>query len=145
MKRKIYLASSWRNNQQPELVVQLRREGYDVYDFRKPVENDSGFSWSEIDPNWRKWSVSQFKAALDHPFSDRGFGFGFEAMKWADTFVLLLPSGRSAHIEAGWAMGARIPTFILMPEGEEPELMYRMASGIATDNIQLFKMLRFRY
>jgi hypothetical protein len=53
-------------------------------------------------------------------------------MKWADTFVLMLPSGRSAHLEAGWAIGAGKPTAILLHEDKfEPELMYLMADHIA--------------
>ena len=47
-------------------------------------------------------------------------------MEWADAFVLLMPCGRSAHLEAGWAIGAGKPTAILLSAGE-PELMYKMA------------------
>jgi hypothetical protein len=55
-------------------------------------------------------------------------------MKWADAFVLLLPSGRSAHLEAGWAIGAGKPTCIVLHEEKfEPELMYLLAADIALD------------
>jgi hypothetical protein len=37
MQQKIYLASSWRNERQPELVRILREAGHEVYDFRNPA------------------------------------------------------------------------------------------------------------
>lgn len=46
-------------------------------------------------------------------------------MKWADACVLLLPSGMSAHLEAGWFSGAGKPVAVLAPEIREPELMYK--------------------
>lgn len=52
-------------------------------------------------------------------------------MKWADVCVLVMPCGRSAHLEAGWFVGAGKPTLILLENGE-PELMYRM---VGTNNI----------
>ena len=40
---KIYLASSWKNTDQPDLVEALRNAGHDVYDFRNPTPDDAGF------------------------------------------------------------------------------------------------------
>ena len=40
MKRKIYVASSWRNEYYPEVVAKLREAGHDVYDFRNPPSGD---------------------------------------------------------------------------------------------------------
>lgn len=33
---KIYVASSWRNQYQPEVVATLRAVGHEVYDFKNP-------------------------------------------------------------------------------------------------------------
>jgi hypothetical protein len=33
---KIYVASSWRNGQQQDVVARLRAAGHEVYDFRAP-------------------------------------------------------------------------------------------------------------
>ena len=67
---------------------------------------------------------------------------GFEAMQWADTFVLVLPCGRSAHLEAGWAIGAGKPTAILLNEERfEPELMYRMADLLAVETQEVIDWL----
>ena len=40
--RKIYLASSWRNERQPELVRTLRQAGHEVYDFRARLTASTG-------------------------------------------------------------------------------------------------------
>jgi hypothetical protein len=62
-------------------------------------------------------------------------------MQWADTGVLVLPSGRSAHLEAGYFNGAEKDLFILMVEPQEPELMYLMGR-IALSVDDLVKVLR---
>lgn len=60
---KIYVASSWKNNYQPGVVAHLRENGFEVYDFKNPGPHDKGFGWSQIDPNWRKWSPLEFREA----------------------------------------------------------------------------------
>ena len=125
---KIYVASSWRNGLQPGVVIALRKLGHEVYDFRRPGLSGDGFSWSKIDVDWRDWSVGEYIESLDHPEAIAGFNSDFEAMQWADVFVLVMPCGRSAHLEAGWAVGRGKPTCILLGDQPfEPELMYRLA------------------
>lgn len=51
--KKIYVASSWRNDIQPQVVETLRKEGFEVYDFKNPEPGNNGFHWSEIDPDWK--------------------------------------------------------------------------------------------
>src|SRR5687768_13580956 len=121
--RKIYVASSWRNSGQFAVVEALRLCGHEVYDFKNPRPGNKGFAWSEIDPDWQGWSAARYRELLDHPIAKAGFASDFNAMKWADTFVLVLPCGRSAHLELGWAAGAGKQTLILTKDGEEPELM----------------------
>nr|DAI36486.1 MAG TPA: Nucleoside deoxyribosyltransferase [Caudoviricetes sp.] len=45
---KIYVASSWRNQHQPQVVSFLREQGHEVYDFRHPA-GKTGFQWSQIE------------------------------------------------------------------------------------------------
>lgn len=121
---KIYVASSWRNLRQPSIVQALRSAGHEVYDFRNPGPGKTGFAWSEIDAAWLSWTGDNFRSALKHPFAQAGFALDHQAMEWADTFVMVLPCGRSAHLELGWACGARKRTIILLEQQQEPELMY---------------------
>ena len=124
----IYVASSWRNTQQPAVVAALRRFGY-VYDFRHPTETNDGFSWAEIDPAWKTWDEGDFIEALQHPRADEGFAYDMRALEKADICVLLLPSGKSAHLEAGYVAGHNSGAVIIVLEAgakPEPELMYKM-------------------
>lgn len=132
---KIYVASSWRNNYQQEVVKLLREAGHEVYDFKNPPHGQGGFKWAHIDENWQEWSVNDYRKGLEHPYADFGFHNDYDAMTWADTCVLVLPCGRSAHAEAGWMKGAGKKTLIYIPEKQEPELMYKLFD-LVTDNIQ---------
>lgn len=126
---KIYAASSWRNDIQPIIVAELRKKGYEVYDFRNPLPGNFGFHWSDIDPAWKNWTPEQFKKALNHPIAEGGFALDMNALRECDVCILILTSGRSAHLEAGYAIGAGKPTIILLQNGE-PELMYKMTPYI---------------
>jgi hypothetical protein len=129
--KQIYVASSWRCAHQPCVVNALRVAGHEVYDFRHPRADNEGFRWSEISATWKDWTPGDFRSViLDHPIAERGFAFDWQAMKWADTCVLVLPCGRSAHLEAGYFVGAGKALFILILDPCEPELMYKMATGI---------------
>jgi hypothetical protein len=114
---KIYVASSWRNPHQPDIVKLLRANGHEVYDFRNPVDGDYGFHWSSVDPDWETWTPEKYRDSLEHPLCEHGYGLDMAAMQWADTFVGVQPFGRSASIEMGWAAGAGKRTVLLLSEG----------------------------
>ena len=140
--RRIYLASSWRNPHQPQMVAALRTEGHSVYDFRNPAHGVSGFAWSDIDPNWEKWTIAEYRHALGHPVAERGFAYDLGAMEWADTFILVLPCGRSAHLELGWATGRGKPSAIVsLDTTTEPELMYLLADFVAANMPEVLSWL----
>ena len=147
---KVYVASSWRNQRQPEVVRALREAGHEVYDFKNPHATGPdrgrrgvGFSWREVDPNWQSWTTSQYLDALEHEAAVDGFESDMDALRWADACVLVMPCGRSAHLEAGWAQGSRRQLIILLDSGTpaEPELMYAMAYGICDTVDQVLAML----
>lgn len=137
---KIYVASSWRNELQQGVVYTLRAAGHEVYDFKNPRPGNHGFHWSEVDPDWQCWTPEAYRAGLAHPVAQAGFASDYDAMRWADTGVLVLPSGRSAHIEAGYFNGAGKDLYVLLG-GEElvPELMYLMATAICLNLDELLQ------
>ena len=134
---KVYVASSWRNAYQPEVVTRLREAGHEVYDFRNPKDNPGGFLWSDVGEDWQEWSVGVYIRNLDHPVAEKGFKADLDAMLWADTCVLVLPCGRSAHAEAGWFAGRGLKTVVYIPEKQEPELMYKIFDKVvgSMDNL----------
>lgn len=107
--------------------------------------------------SWRNWGRQQntvgWLREIGHEVYDfmhlAGFESDFGAMQWADAGVLLLPCGRSAHLEAGWFVGAGKPLYIVLDEAEfptptgasNPELMYRMATRVVVDVAALVDVL----
>lgn len=130
---KIYVASSWRNQYYPEVVDILRDAGHEVYDFRNPPHGKGGFFWKNLDPEFDKWNVHQYKQGLKQPASELQFQCDLDALNWADTCLLVLPCGRSAHTEAGWMKGSGKRTIVYIPEMQEPELMYKLFDFISDD------------
>lgn len=122
----IYVASSWRNKYYPEVVKRLKAEGHDVYDFRNPTHGGSGFHWTDVDENAPNWTFEQYAEGLHNPLAERQFEADLMALQRADTCVLVLPCGRSAHTEAGWMAGAGKRVIVYIPEMVEPELMYKL-------------------
>lgn len=131
----VYVASSWRNPLQIAVCAALRSAGIDHYDFRNPTTDSVGFSWREtksvaapasVPGKGTAWeSTENYVEMIQHPRAVAGFDTDFDAMNRADTFVMALPCGKSAHLELGWAIGAGRRTVILMENPIEPELMYR--------------------
>lgn len=126
----IYVASSWRNIYQPAVVDELRFYGHAVYDFRR--DEGTHFQWSEIDAQWESWDLETYRKALNHDRAEEGFSTDMRALNSADIVVLVMPCGRSAHLEAGWAIGQGKPTCVYFPLGNmgEPELMYKMVDSL---------------
>ncbi len=129
---KIYVASSWRNLLQPGVVAAMRVSGHEVYDFKNPSPGNNGFSWKSIDPLWMQWTPSEHREALKHPIAQAGFKCDMDALRECDVCLLVLPCGRSAHLELGWAVGAGKKTVVLEMEPIEPDLMYLMCDKLCT-------------
>ncbi len=149
MRRRIYAASSWRNPLQQDVVAALREDDHLVYDFKNPADegppvegSPKGFAWSDVDPCWQLWTPAQQVAAYEHPLARRGLQLDYDAMRWADTCVMIQPCGRSAALELGWAIGARKLTAVLLAPGQEPELMIRLADFLTDDIEKLREWLR---
>lgn len=139
---KIYVASSWRNQYYSEVVTRLREAGHEVYDFRNPPHGGNGFHWTDIDENAPNWTFEQYAEGLHHPKAERQFSADIDALNWADTCVLVLPCGRSAHTEAGWLAGAGKKVIAYIPEMIEPELMYKLFSAVCNDIESILKCLQ---
>ena len=140
-KHHIYVASSWRNDYYPKVVAKLREAGHEVYDFRNPPSGDLGFKWSCVSEDYMDWSPQTYRENLNHPKAVRQFGNDIEAMEACDTCVLVLPCGRSAHTEAGWFAGCGKKVLVYIPEKQEPELMYKLFSGVCCTLEELIEAL----
>lgn len=133
----LYIASSWRNSYQPFAVAACMVAGIKCYDFK----DSDGFHWKEVGLVHESHTFEQYQEALEQPRAQQGFSRDFEALQKADACLLILPSNRSAHLEAGWAIGQGKPTCIWIPEYDEPELMYLMADCVYQDFLDVLAWL----
>jgi hypothetical protein len=135
---KVYVASSWRCEMQQAVVATLNAAGIACYDFKNPRPGNEGFHWSEVGmPSYDRATNSdvpmeEYLAGIEHPIAVAGYKSDFDAMQECDTCVLVLPCGRSAHLELGWFVGQGKPTAILL-DGPlvTPELMYKLVDHIS--------------
>ena len=144
MSRKIYVASSWRNEFYADVVSSLRAAGHDVYDFRNPPSGDEGFKWSCVAEDYMDWAPQEYRKQLMHPKAVRQFDNDIRAMESCDVCVLVLPCGRSAHTEAGWFAGRGREVYAYIPVRQEPELMYKLFTGVCCTMDELLEALATR-
>jgi hypothetical protein len=134
---KIYVASSWRNALQPAIVLALRRCGHEVYDFRQPKPGDDGFRWSEVGASTAFVDLvapATWREMLQHPRAVESYASDIEHVRWCDAVVYVLPCGRSASWEFGYAMGQGKKGYVVVFEDTQPELMFREATIITNMN-----------
>ena len=126
----IYLIGSLRNERVPQTAAALRKAGFDVFD-------DWYAAGPEADDYWQKYEKSRghtFAEALDGYAARHVFEFDKHHLDRCDAGVLLMPAGKSGHLELGYIMGTGKPGFILIDkEPERFDVMYRFAQSIHTE------------
>ena len=148
----VYVASSWRNPLQIAVCAGLKSAGIPHYDFKNPEPGNHGFHWSDVMESYEKDTgenqladMEDYLKALNHPIAEDGFDRDFDAMNRADVGILILPCGRSAHLEIGWMAGHNKRTAILLDPDDDgkvtPELMYKMVDYIAPSFFDLLGWL----
>jgi hypothetical protein len=142
---RVYVASSWRSEERQQAMVRLLRSaGCEVYDFRADEDGREGFTAWELlgEGDHRTWDTATFRDILTQNMLARGF---FErdmnALRSADACVLVLPCGKSAHLELGWAAGAGRRCVVLLEPGTQPELMYLMADAVCVTAAEVLAAL----
>lgn len=90
----------------------------------------------EADDYWQKYEQARghsFIEALDGHAAYHVWNYDRFHLDRADVGVLVMPSGKSGHLELGYMAGAKKPTFILLEkEPERWDVMYRFAHKVHT-------------
>lgn len=132
---KIYLASSWKNPFYEDVRNFLELLGHSVYDFKNP---EYAFNWREF----QLFGASDYLHVLRQHRCLVAFHRDMEALRSCDTCILLLPCGKSAHMEAGWARGAGKRLIIFVNDRElDPYLMHLMADAFVKSIAELREVL----
>ena len=135
---KIYLASSWKNEEMVDaLSGLLKSEGHKVDAFTDSSKGRYVFHFSEIGEPEELNAVT----FLHDPRSQKAFKEDRKWIDWCECLILILPAGKSSHLEAGYAKGKGKKLIIFSPFGfpkGQFDVMYGFADYLIVDIGQLF-------
>jgi hypothetical protein len=135
---KLYLVGSLRNPEVPSLAARLRAAGHVVFDDWMAAGPEADDKWME----YEKARGRNFAQALEGYAAKHVFEYDRSHLDESEGGILLLPAGRSGHLEAGYLIGQEKPLWILMPgEPERFDVMYRFSTGVFTDEADLLDAL----
>lgn len=135
-KVRVYIASSWRNPIYDSMREYLTACDFEVYDFKN---EETAFRWEDVDPDWDRIGDDivnhvRFETLMSNPAVKKAYNADFEALRHSDIVILLLPAGRSAHLEAGWAVGHGKVVIVYVYGRMNPvEVMYAMLGKVFDD------------
>lgn len=117
MQYNYFIASRFRNKEQViDLTEKLRAKGKTVYCFVEDYDDSSTpEEYMQKFENIPNWQEDQSVKGM--------FEKDMHALKNSETLILLLPAGKSAHIEAGAAYGMR-KNCLVIGEQKEAESLY---------------------
>ena len=99
----------------------------------------------EADEKWRAYETSRgrnYPEALQGEAAKNTFEFDLKHINESDIAVMLLPAGKSGHLEFGYMLGQGKPGFILYDgEPERWDVMYRFSNGVFFERDELFKVI----
>lgn len=124
---RVYLISSLRHTNVIQCAEMLRWHGHEVFD-----------SWfaagPEADDYWQRYVTSRglsYEEALREYAAQHVFNFDKTHLDRADAVVLLMPAGKSGHLELGYAIGKGKRGFILLDKPPERyDVMYAFAECV---------------
>lgn len=123
----IYLIGSLRNPKIPEIGLYLQDLGFEVFQdwfSAGPIADDS------FQEHQTQLGLS-YKEALKSYAARHVFDFDFFHLNRADITVLVMPAGKSGHLEFGYSIGRGKAGYVLFDE--EParwDQMYQFANDI---------------
>lgn len=121
MKYDYFIASRWRNRDNVvKLVSLLRKKGKRVYSF---LDEENSFNSPGQDPETEMRKFEAIQDWQNNPAVRRMFLKDLAGLKQADKLILLLPAGKSAHMETGIAFGLG-KECVLIGEQKETESLY---------------------
>jgi hypothetical protein len=129
---KIYIATSWQMEGTAILIGQrLREAGHLVDCFCEKQSGRYVFYWLDLVNKENELGNHDAKSFIDDPRVKRAFREEKNWLDWADVCVLIVPSDRSAHLEAGYAKGQGKKLFVLggFIKGQF-DVMYNFADGL---------------
>lgn len=129
-----YIAGSLRNPRIPQIAKLLRDHGYGEY--------SEWFSGGErADDAWtshEKLRGRKFVEAIRGYHALQVMEMDLRHLERCDGLVLVMPAGKSGHLELGWMIGQRKPGIVLLDgEPERFDCMYALPNLVVVDSEQM--------
>lgn len=137
--KSVYVIGSLRNKNIPTVAESLRSTGLDVFDdwysagpeaddYLRDYYRDRGLSYSEV---------------LNSYAAKHIFEFDRYHLERCDCAVLVLPAGKSGHLELGYVIGLGKPGYILMDgEPERVDIMHSFATKVFMNQEEMIEHFR---
>ena len=136
--QKVYIGGALANPEIVRLTKLLLDAGYDAFsEWYTPGK--------EADVLWRDYEQAlgiDYRQALLRPSAQNTFRFDKNNIDDSDVLVMLLPCGKSAHLELGYAIGTGKRGIIYMPEQPDRwDVMYNFAECVVYNDKELLNVL----
>jgi hypothetical protein len=126
--KKVYIIGALKNSNIPDIAQHLRPK-YDVFDQWITPGPDADQYLFEYAKH-RGWN---YKEALSCYAAKNNFDFDKRHIDLADIVIMVMPCGKSGHLELGFSIGAGKEAHILFDK--EPERFDLMYNFVSIDNI----------
>lgn len=138
--KSVYVIGSLRNPNIPVFAGSLREHGYDVFD-------DWYAAGPHADDHWKDYEQARGRSyieALDGRAATQVFRYDKSNLDRCSAAVLVLPAGKSGHMELGYFLGTGKPGYILLPPDMDDrwDVMYRFATKVVRSSDELDHELR---
>lgn len=107
--KKVYVIGSLRNEEVPLVGNALRDAGYEAFD-------DWHGGGPEADDKWREYEQVRRRSYAEALYGEAArniFEFDKRHLDQSDAAVLVMPAGKSAHLEVGYMVGQGKRTYVL--------------------------------
>jgi hypothetical protein len=132
-----FVSGKWRNKDNVlNLTKNIREKGYSVYCF---LESEHSTHRINNDPNVDMQEFEKLDWRTD-TYIKKIFENDMEGERNSSTFVMLLPAGKSCHIEAGVAYGLG-KKCILIGEQKEAESLYLIFDEVYPSEKEFLQIL----
>ena len=136
----IYLIGSLRDPKIPEIGQHLREAGFEVFD-------DWHAAGPTADDEWKRYEEDRghtYEQALEGYAARHVFAFDKYHLARADIGILVMPCGKSGHLELGYMLGQNKPGYILREKGVDRwDCMYQFANGVYSTLPELIEGLKY--
>jgi recombination endonuclease VII len=142
-KTNVYIIGSLKNEEVPKTAIFLREQGYEVFD-------EWYSTGPEADDYWQKYEIQRgrpYQEALSGRGPQNIFLFDKANLAMCDAAVLVMPGGKSSHLELGYIRGLGKPGFILLHEEQQGryEVMPNFATAVCKNKEELNEALRNQF